>query len=211
MKKIPYALTLLVAYIIMTYSRFSTAFGETGNLASMVIVLVPVALAVLLIVNMKKDVSQIAAILCLVLGACNLYQACTLFATMMEMSRAGESAEYAVIALLPALANAAFGGLLSWFVGAHIQDGEITGAYKFLGFLAILAQLFLGFVPLSSGYGNVPVSSLANLVIILIYWHLPHAFVNYATAKKTKVIHIIILVILVVLSVGVQASLLNMA
>lgn len=210
MKKIPYALTLLVAYIVMTYESFSFAFGETGSLAAVVTVLAPVVLAVLLIVNMKKDISQIAAIVCLVMGAAYLYRGCSLFAEIMAITRQEEYGEYMIVAMLPALLNAVLGGFIAWFVGAHIQDGETTGNYKLLAVIAFLAQLIVGFVPISTGYGNVPVSSLGNLVLILVLWHLPHAFVNTYTAKKTKVKHIVILAVLVAFSIAGERVLMNM-
>lgn len=211
MKKIPYALTLLVAYVIMTYKNFSTAFGEGGNLATVVIALAPVVLAVLLIVNMKKDVSQIAAIVCLAFGACQLYNACTLFASMMEAVRMGAEENHILTITLPSLANSAFGGLLTWFVGAHIQDGETTGNYKMLACIAFLAQLLFSVIIIGSGYGNLPFSVLANLIVILIYWHLPHAFVKITTAKKTKVSQLVVLVIFVGAYIFGQDAIMKMA
>ena len=210
MKKIPYALTLLVAYIIMTYRNFSVAFGEAGNFALVVTALVPVVLALMLIVNMKKDISQIAAIVCLAWGAAYLYSACSQFAGMMSLIRHEGVVEYMIAAMLPNLLNAAFGGFIAWFVGARIQDGETSGNYKLLAVIAFLAQLLVGFMPISTGYGNVPVSSLGNLVLIVAFWHLPNAFVNTYTAKKTKVKHIVILAILVVFSIAGEQILMNM-
>lgn len=209
MKKIPYALTLLVAYIIMTYRNFATAFGDTGTFASVVLVLAPVVLAVLLIVNRKKDVSQIAAIVCLVMSAFQLYSACTLFASVMETLRMSEGDDYVLIGALPTLGHLALGGLLAWFAGAHIQDGETTGGYKFLAFLAIVFQLFFGFGLIGSGFGYQPLALLTNLIMILIYWHLPNAFVNYSTAKKTKISHLVILVLLVGVYLFGQEALMN--
>ena len=202
MSKIPYALTLLVAYVIVTFQSLTGAIsGEAASLASTILYLGPLVLAVLLAVNMKKNVCQIAAIVCLVLSAVSIYSCCIRFAGVMELLRANPDGDgLELLFALPSLLHLGIGGLLYWFVGAHIQDGEITGTYKVLAGLSWLAQIFFTAAPLSSGYGGTIISLIPNLLMIHILWNLPHAFVNYDTAKKTRVKNLVSLVILIALS-----------
>lgn len=207
MKKIPYAMALLAAYIIMTYESILNAFSGSGTgaaatIAAVILALGPVALLVLMAVNMKKNVAQIAAILCLVVGVANIFMACTNAAFMLETYRSLEDGtDYLLLqSPLHLVIGQALCGFLFWFVGAHIQDGNTTGSYKLLAGLGFLLMLFFGFMRTSTGLP--PTYMLPYLLMVFVFWHLPHAFVSYETTKKLRVKHIISLVIVLGLYFG---------
>lgn len=201
MKKIPYALILLVAYIVMTFlgARVAMDGGTVMQLSNLLIFVGPMVLAVLMIIGLKKPMVGIASIVCMLLGIAWVCVSCVRISELIDMISAAE-AEYGdgrhLLVHLPSIIAGVFNALLYLAVAGKLQEDEVTGGYSALAVLGILLTLVLTFA-LKDYIGIYSILyMIPNLIHLALLKNLPAAFLRPETCKKLAVKHIVTLAIL---------------
>lgn len=201
MKKIPYALILLVAYIVMTFlgARVAMDGGTVMQLSNLLIFVGPMVLAVLMIIGLKKPMVGIASIVCMLLGIAWVCVSCVRISELVDMISAAE-AEYGdglhLLVHLPSIIAGVFNALLYLAVAGKLQEDEVTGGYSALAALGLLATLVSPFLLMQYTFPGVTLSVIPSLIHITFLKNLPAAFLRPETCKKLAVKHIVTLAIL---------------
>lgn len=201
MKKIPYALCLLAAYIVMTFlgAKLTMEGGTVIQLSNLLIFVGPMVLAVLMIIGLKKPLPELASIVCLLLGIAWVCISCVRvgqFVDLISEGQMGSPESLPILAALPGIFAGIINALLYLAVTGKLQEDEVSGGYSALAGLGFLVTLIAAFV-LKDYTG--PMGFLAiipALLHITVIKNLPAAFLRPETCKKLAVKHIITLVVL---------------
>lgn len=214
MKKIPYALILLVAYIVMTFlgARVTMDGGTVMQLSNVLIFVGPMVLAVLMIIGLKRPMPELASLFCLLMGIAWVCISCVRITDLADMISAAK-AEYGdglhLLVYLPSIIAGAFNALLYLAVTGKLQEDEITGGYSALAVLGFLLTLVATFALMEyTGPASI-LTLIPNLLHLTVIKNLPAAFLRPETCKKLAVKHIITMVILVAV-VALQDTLMPM-
>ena len=201
MKKIPYALILLIAYIAMTFLGAKVAMdgGTVIQLSKVLIFVGPMVLAVLMIVGLKKPMVGIASIVCLLVGIAWVCVSCVRISSLIDAISAAQADSTGgphLLVSIPGILTGVITALLYLAVTGKLQEDEVGGGYSALAVLGILLSLVLTFALKEySGLGAF-LTLIPALVHMTLLKNLPGAFLRPETCKKLKVKHIIILAVL---------------
>ena len=217
LKKIPYALLLMVAYLIMAWSGIMAVLSGTGaeaasvwdsvgRIANYIIALGPIVLAVLMVVNSVKPlVGQVGGVVCLLMALAYGCRTVTIFPIMREYISTAEAMDMQAFHLLLSFLSSIVFALLFWLVGARIQEEEVTGAYSGVGGIGMFLVIVFAFCSASSGI--TPTLVLPTLLLMNTARKLPGVFVPHVTTRGCTVKNIVILAILIGLYFFAPASL----
>lgn len=220
LKKVPYGLLLLVAYLIMTITGTMTALtGEVteavtiwdsiGHIADVVIKLGPIVLTVLVIVNsIKPMVGQVGGLVCLILGVAYGYHVFGVYNNFSEYIAYSDDLDTPVIYMLASMLAAGFLAIECWLAGAKIQDEEVSGIYSGVGAIGMAVQVLLALS--GTSVGVAPVFVIPTLLLMNAVRKLPAVFVPGVSARGSKVKNVVILAILVALYYFGNTMLLNL-
>lgn len=208
LKKIPYALLLLAAYVVVSFSGVTTALAgngaeaanaweSIGRIVNYIVVLGPMLLAVLVIINsIKPLVGQIGGVLCLLLAVSYGYRGFTVYLTMSEYLAMAEDVDAQVIYFMENMLSCIVFALVFWLAGAKIQDEEVSGLYSAIANIGIVLTVFLA---LSGTSANIlPFNVIPSVLLMCAAKQLPAVFVPGVTARGIKVKNIVILAILMI-------------
>ncbi len=203
MKKIPYALILLIAYIVMTFlgGRVAMDGGIVMQLSNVLIFVGPMVLAVLMIIGLKKPMVGIASIVCLLVGIAWVCVSCVRISDLMDAISAANADSTGgpyLLAPLPGILAGVITALLYLAVTGKLQEDEVGGGYSALAVLGILLSLVLTFALKEYSSLGAFLTLIPSLVHMTLLKNLPAAFLRPETCKKLNVKHIIILVVLTV-------------
>ena len=217
LKKIPYAVLLLAAYLVMTWNSSMavlsgtaadavTAWDSVAKIANYIVALGPMVLFVLMIINtIKPLVGQVGGVVCLIMSVAYGYRVFTIINTANDYFANAEYVDAQVLYFIENILASAVFALQFWLVGAKIQDEEVVGKHTFVGSLGMVLTILLAFTGTESGV--LPTTVIPYLLLMNTAKKFPAVFVPDVTPMGGKVKHIIILAILVGLYFFVPASL----
>lgn len=204
MKKIPYALILLIVYIVMTFlgARVAMDGGIVMQLSNVLIFVGPMVLAVLMLIGLKKPMAGIASIVCLLVGIAWVCVSCVRISDLMDTISAANADSNGgphLLAPLPVIISGAITALLYLAITGKLQEDQVSGAYSALAVLGILLSLIVTFALKEyTGLGAF-LTVIPSLVHLSTLKNLPAAFLHPESCKKLHIKHIIVLVVLTVI------------